>query len=414
MPMRSSRLPITAAAGLAALALAGCGPAATAAGTPSGGTAGAVSSAPAAVGSAASSAAARASAPVPAPKSAAASSQPAGGPVPRGFAAESVTWVSASEGFVLGTAPCAKAPCTSVLRTTDRGAAWKGLPAPVVSLGSVHESTGTEVWGIRFASPSHGFVFGSGLWETVSGGEHWAHVTGPAGRVVSLEISDGEVLAVTQSCSATGSCGTNGTLYRRALSGGPWRKWGAVNAAPIATGYGVAAMLTGTHVLTTGNGGESVDANSVPCVNPGTDAAAAVAVTGPESLALLCAGGAAAGSVAKTVYVSSDGGSQWTKEGSPGSGGDPYGISGGTAARLVVAADSGASWLYDSADGGRTWGTAYEKGDGGMGFNDLGFTNPSEGSVIYAPVANDSNSLHDPGQLLLTANGGTTWKPVTW
>jgi hypothetical protein len=40
--------------------------------------------------------------------------------VPAGFAATSVTFVSADEAFVLGTAPCAKAPCTSIACTLDR------------------------------------------------------------------------------------------------------------------------------------------------------------------------------------------------------------------------------------------------------------------------------------------------------
>jgi photosystem II stability/assembly factor-like uncharacterized protein len=54
---------------------------------------------------------------------------PSDGPVPARFAATSVTFVSADEAFVLGTAPCAHAPCTSVVRTLDRGQSWVGLPA---------------------------------------------------------------------------------------------------------------------------------------------------------------------------------------------------------------------------------------------------------------------------------------------
>ena len=60
--------------------------------------------------------------------------QPAGGPVPAGFRAASVTFVSTLEAFVLGTAPCKHAPCTSIVRSRDRGVSWRGLPAPVVPL----------------------------------------------------------------------------------------------------------------------------------------------------------------------------------------------------------------------------------------------------------------------------------------
>jgi hypothetical protein len=69
--------------------------------------------------------------------------QPSGGPVPAGFRAASVTFVSTREAFVLGTAPCKHAPCTSIARTLDRGVSWRGLPAPGVPLGEPYASTGT-------------------------------------------------------------------------------------------------------------------------------------------------------------------------------------------------------------------------------------------------------------------------------
>lgn len=341
-------------------------------------------------------------------------SPPAGGPVPRGFTATSVTFVSADEAFVLGTAPCAHAPCTSILRTLDRGTSWTGLPAPVVALGSPQQGTGTGVWGIRFASPSRGFVFGSGLWQTTDGGEHWARTSGPAGQIVSLEISHGQILAVTQSCSPSGACSVHGVLERRGLAGGPWTRIGTADPGPIATEAGVAAVLNVSRVLTTSNGGMSLASHATPCTSPGIEGASAVAVTAKDSLALLCAGSAAAGSVDKTVYVSYDLGGSWTRAGSPPRGGDPGGLAGGTPRRLVVSAESGASWLYDSVNAGQSWGTAYQSGDGGLGFNDLGFTTTTDGAVVRAPVFTNGNSLHAPGQLLLTGDGGATWHAVTW
>ena len=123
--------------------------------------------------------------------------QPSGGPVPAGFRAASVTFVSTLEAFVLGTAPCKRAPCTSIVRTRDRGVSWRGLPAPVVPLGEPGISSGPGVWGIRFATPEHGFVFGNGLWVTTDGGEHWSAAAYPGGSIVSLQIIDRQVLAVT-------------------------------------------------------------------------------------------------------------------------------------------------------------------------------------------------------------------------
>jgi len=403
--MKISMRASAAAAGLTALltvvSLAGCGtassgagPTSTATSTATGGQSAAsttpAASTPAATGTATASPA----------------SIPAGGPVPSGFAATSVTFVSTDEAFVLGTAPCSATPCTSIVRTLNRGATWVGLPAPVVPLSTSDNGSGQPaVWGIRFADPAHGFVFGNGLWETTDGGEHWTAVASPGGSITDLEVIDGQVLAVS----------SNDALYRRPLAGGSWSLVTHVtNPTVIATQAQVAAVLDGSKVIVTGNGGLTITTENTPCSTLGVAEPSSVAVTGPDSLALLCAGGAAMGSVQKTVYVSDDLGVQWSKAGSPPNGGDPGGLSAGTPGQLVVAAESGASELYYSADGGVQWSTAWYAGDGGMGFNDLGFTTTNDGVVVRGPAMNDGNGEGRPGQLLLTSNGGATWQTVTW
>ena len=341
IPMRASAVAVGLTALLAGLSLTGCGTVSTGAG------AGASASATSTSGAAASSAPAStttspASATAASPGTAAATT-PAGGPVPSGFAATSVTFVSTNEAFVLGTAPCATKPCTSIVRTLNRGETWVGLPAPVVPLGTRYNTTGSQAaaWGIRFADPAHGFVFGNGLWETTDGGEHWAAVAGPGGSITDLEVIDGQVLALTGS-----------TLYRRPLAGGSWSVvTQATNQSEIATQAQVAAVLDGTKVIVTGNGGLSTTTEATPCTTMGVAEPSSVAVTGPDSLALLCAGGAAMGSVHKTVYVSDDLGAQWTKAGSPPMGGDPEGISGGTPGQLVVGRHAGEQPVGDRDPG---------------------------------------------------------------
>ncbi len=343
-----------------------------------------------------------------------ATSGPAGGPVPAGFVATSVTFVSADEGFVLGTAPCAHAPCTSVLRTLNRGASWARLPAPVAALGNPYDNTSQPaVWGIRFASPGLGFAFGNGLWVTTDGGEQWAAAAGPAGSIVDLEVIDGEVLALSDRCTAQSGCAPTGTLDRRALSGGPWSVVTRVSEPrDIATQARVAALLDGSGLAVTEDGGRTVARHATPCAGGSGSAGTAVAVTGTSSLALLCAGDAAMGSVRKTVYVSGDLGATWAKAGSPPFAGDPWGISAGTGTAQVVAAASGASWLYYSPDGGARWLTAFTAGDGGAGFNDLGFTTAADGVAVYGPVYQNGNSSGLPGKLLLTSDGGASWTAV--
>jgi hypothetical protein len=420
-PARARRLALVFIAALGAVALSACGLARSgtggspAASTVASATSSLAGSATSGSGPGSSGPGSQPTATSPAVTASATGGPPsAGGPVPAGFAATSVTFVSADEAFVLGTAPCAHAPCTSIVRTLDRGASWIGLPAPVVPLGDPYSNDGqAAVWGIRFASPSVGFVFGNGLWETTDGGEQWASVAGPGGTIVDLEVSDGQLLALTDSCTAQSGCSTAQTLERRALAGGSWSAVTLVTSAEvIATQARVAAVLEGGHVVVTGDGGLTIATHSLPCADAVGTAGSAVAVTGPSSLALLCAGGAAMGSVQKTVYVSDDLGATWAKAGSPPVGGDPWGISAGTPGQQVVAAASGASWLYYSADGGAQWSVAYRAGDGGAGFNDLGFTTAADGVAVHGPVYRDGNTYGMPGQLLLTSDGGASWTTV--
>ena len=88
------------------------------------------------------------------------------------------------------------APCTSVVRTLDRGRTWVGLPAPAEPVGQPGLGGAPAVWGIRFARPEHGFVFGDGLWETTDGGQaaSWLFYSGDAGsswRIVHTEDDGG-------------------------------------------------------------------------------------------------------------------------------------------------------------------------------------------------------------------------------
>ena len=202
---------------------------------------------------------------------------------------------------------------------------------------------------------------------------------------------------------------------RRPLGGGWWHQVAQVTGlGVIATQAKVAAVLDGSSVLVTANGGLSTVMQAGPCGAAEVPSPAAVAVTGPDGLALECAGEAAAGSVQKTVYVSDDLGAHWQKAGSPAYGGDPGGLSAGSASRLVATASSGGSFLYHSGDGGARWSTAFFAGDGGLGFNDLGFTTPADGVVVYGPVFSDNNADGRPGQLLLTSNGGASWRKVSY
>ena len=125
----------------------------------------------------------------------AARSTPAGGPVPAGFDPIAFTAISPHQFWLLGTAPCPRPICTSIVRTTDGGAHFVGIPAPVARLVS---ATGAGLSVLLFADRQDGFA-GSAqypepepLWETHDGGAHWTR-----GRtdVIAFTVTAGYVYA---------------------------------------------------------------------------------------------------------------------------------------------------------------------------------------------------------------------------
>ena len=339
--------------------------------------------------------------------------------MPARFAATSVTFVSADEAFVLGTAPCAHAPCTSVVRTLDRGQSWIGVPAPAEPVGQPGLTSVPAVWGIRFATPGHGFVFGDGLWETTDGGGQWIRDPEPGGSILSLAIADGQLLALTARCTPGGGCGPQAFLERRSLGGGSWTTVENVTVGNvidpddlIATQAEVAAVTSGRDVLVTGDGGLTFTVNSIPC--PALDQSPSVAVTSPHGLALLCTGQGYTGHTIKRVYVSRDDGAHWAPAGTPSPDGDAGTIAANAVGQLAIATESAASWLFYSGDAGSSWRIVYTAGDGGMGWADLGFTTATDGVVVHGPANSDGNSTQRPGQLFLTSDGGTTWHQVSF
>lgn len=334
-------------------------------------------------------------------------------PVPAGFAATSVTWVSPDEGFVLGTAPCAHAPCTSIARTRNRGVSWTGLSAPAVPVGAPGQAG--VVWGIRFATPEHGFVFGDGLWETTDGGRRWSRVPTPFGSVLSLAIVPGQVLALVAPVFDQ-----PGFLVRRPLSGG--RIWTGVAKAGvislidpddlIATQAGVAAAVVYHNVIVIRPGQLSFALHPVPCPLPAQPSS--VTVISPARLAILCTGEGYTGHTIKRVYVSGDGGARWALAGRPSPDGDGGTLAATSTGQLAIATESAASWLFYSPNAGVGWQIVNQQDDGGQGWADLGFTTATDGVVVRGPADSDGNSGQRPGQLFLTDNAGASWYRVSF
>jgi hypothetical protein len=336
------------------------------------------------------------------------------GPVPPGTTATSVTFISSQTTFVLGTAPCAHRPCTVILRSTDRGGVWQGLPAPVERVSAPY---GHGLWGLRFADAQRGYAYGDGLWATADGGAGWHRAPAPARYVADLApVRDSELVALAQGCGqASSRCADRLSLYHRPIAGGRWRRVATGGRSAfdesIAVHGSVVWALAGTRLWVSVDGGRSFHADAQPCPSHGSSLPepAAISDDGTNTY-LLCTGQGFTGHTVKYLYRTAGTGSAWKLIGRPPVAGDGGTLAAGSGSALVLATASAASWLDRSVDGGHHWRTPLSYGDGGEGWADLGFTTAADGVVIHGPAQTDGGSSSYPGQLLLTGDGGRTWQ----
>lgn len=336
---------------------------------------------------------------------------PPGGPVPAGFTAVSVTFTSPSHGWVLGTAPCAKRPCTSILRTLDGGASWQGVPAPRIELAN------SAPFGIiRFADPLDGWVAaGAQLQATHDGGATWHAIALPGvratGVITDLQTAAGVVDAwAVQDASAQGPT-TPAALYHSSATDDSWSVVSGVSSAGGGYGY---LSLWGSHgwlvvgdtlVYSTADG-TSWTARSSPC---SAQQPIGIAAANASTVYASCTvSGSAGGSmVTRIIKVSRDGGATFRSTSPPPQTGDFSGIAATPNGRTVALAVStaGPGSIQLSSDGGAHWKIAYSADQtGGTGFADLGFTTDSQGVVVLAPSQS--------GVLFMSHDGGVSWRAV--
>lgn len=365
------------------------------------------------------------------PVASAPASAPPGGPVPQGFRAASVTFITSEEGWLLGVAPCTSAPCTSVLRTTDGGAHWVGIPAPRDELArSANPEPGASgIEAIRFATATVGFAFDPDFYVTTNGGQTWARDQTLAGQkvaVVAVAATPDGTYAVTQPASSTGTPGpltvvraAPGSVTFTALASLP-----AGNVRPSAlVGAGSDAYLaytptsdspshtatvlyqiTGTKVVKT-----TVPTNSEPCSVGASSAAAAV---------LVCGQGVGGGSMgARTIYGTTDSGTSWTTLPDPGHVDCSYDTDGvavtANGHTVIASVNAAESCLTATGNYGSSWTTALTVVNQGQGWADLGFENNNTGVVILGPAVEGTvGSASDIGRLYRTTDGGLQWSSV--
>jgi hypothetical protein len=322
-------------------------------------------------------------------------------PPPPGALAQSISFVSLDEAWVLAKA----SGTTIVLHTVDRGAHWSEVGTIPAAVGS---SAG-DVKEIRFANPQDGWAFDPALYATTNGGASWHPVSLP-GQVAGLEASASTAWAVVNPCNGAASCSTPGSLERAAAGSDSWQPVAGVSLPAMSVGSAeiglqnsAVYLLMATVLLASANGSTFSTVNS-PC--PSGSTASHMAVSTPTNLAVLCSGGAAAGSSAKQVYVSANAGQTFTRIAQAPLGGEPIAMAAGSPTTIAIAAASGASWVYTTQGADTTWFTPLTFGDGGAGWGDLGFTDATHGVVIHGP------GLPGDGVVYLTSNGGASWYAI--
>ena len=240
---------------------------------------------------------------------------PAGGPVPTGFVARSVSFVSDREAYVLGDAPCHRPPCTSVVRTLDGGRSWRGVPAPRAPLPAPGPTATAQsrdtVSQIRFATGQYGYAYGGGLWTTHDGARTWHQVRG-LDTVLDLEIDGGTAYAVVGHCAGLGRCRSG--LLASPVFADRFRPVTGLEPRPVGGLDGVVSTGAGLTVFSFG-GARYIHRRAAgwtrmtePCHPLGGPV---VAPASGSALTAYCAEGAA-GSVYLTIRQSTDLGRHWT------------------------------------------------------------------------------------------------------
>jgi len=335
-------------------------------------------------------------------------------PVPAGFRANALSWPSASQGRVLGIAPCGRGTCSDVVGTRDGGRTWRLLGtvrAPV----SVQHPGVTE---IRFSTSKVGWVFGPRLFRTGDAGGSWAAVTipGRGKQILDLAAGPAGAYAVVSRCRWGASpCRERLSLWRTGTrSRAPWTR------IPLDLPAGTFAdvAVSGTTVYVTVEGGAKVEgklyastdgrhfsARPSPCRAARDLTLVQVVPTSATHVALLCDGDAGFSQALKTVYRSADTGRTDTFAGRTGLRGIAAELAVSPSGNLAVAAWSDGSFPYINDSHQKAWTTVIGRGDGGAGWNDLTYVTRSQAWVVYGPAAGSPGT----GRVYVTRDAGRHW-----
>jgi photosystem II stability/assembly factor-like uncharacterized protein len=353
------------------------------------------------------------------------SDQPAA--VPSGFHAQSMSWVTPKRGWMLGSAPCGQATCTTVIGTNDTGVTWRKLAtldAPI----TFEQPTG--VTEIRFADGLHGWAYEPALWATSDGGATWQRQAPPGGGhlVLSLAADADTAYAIVSPCRLNRICGNPPTVWRTTPGQGSWTQvdlslpvfvgfdlaFLAVHGAVAYLGVPAALIAQGAplsaDILYVTLDGEQWSSLPDPCDPGNGETLSGIAAISDTQVALMCQGNIGFGKAVKRAYRSNDNGQTFRSAGAMPLMGIVSQMAAAPNGTLAVSSYSDGSWIYRNA-GGQGWTTPVSLADLGMGWNNIVFLTNQLGFVIHGPWAFCCQG--GPGELWQTVDGGVTWAPMT-
>lgn len=273
-----------------------------------------------------------------------------------------VDFVSATTGWAIGVR-CEDTTCDiATFRTDDGGRTW-GVPLDValrVPRASFHEedATGGAVRSLKMVDERRGYAFNPDLYVTDDGGETWQRVPQPS-KVTSVSVVGESVWVTERGCPRDVDCDV---VLRAGTVGGDLRELDV----------------------------------------PETDAALAIVRRGSATDGYLLTWDGPEEPRA-AFHATADGGTTWTPRPHPCPDAGAAALSAWQGRSLwAVCTTPAGRQAFQSADGGTTWRLAgLPPGDGEV--TDLVATSAQEAYL----------TLQDPGRLLVTRDGGRTWRPAT-
>lgn len=340
--------------------------------------------------------------------------------------AQSVTWLSPEQGWVLGGVDCGQEQkCTDVVTTNDSGTTWQRVGRAGPPLAVFGEPAIPGVAEIRFADADHGWEYGpSVLYASADAGKTWQPqvLPGSGQRLLSFAAGPSAAYVLVLNCSYNkplSNCRHPATLWRMPTGGETWTF--VPIALPIAD-FGVVKVLgsdvyvvaSPTEALTDAlyastDDGLTFSSRPSPCLTNGDDVLDDVAPIVDGQVALLCVGDPGFSKSVKTVFLSKDAGLTTIAAGMAGLDGIQSQLAAAPVAKgaLVVASWSDGSFTFQRTPH-QDWTEEIAFGDGGAGWNDLIFTTPTTAYTVYGPA----EKVQPAGMLVVTHDAGLTWAPM--